>query len=224
MRTVKHRLVTLAPLAFGVLLVAHFSATLVHLMPMNPIKMALAPVVDRYMSPTFAQRWELFAPDPIIDTKRLLVSCRVRRGDATTETAWADITTPVRALKYRFRLSPADRLERVQTASLHLAFAPDDAVLLRMKRQKEVRDAYAQLIASFDDRKRQQLELAKTLLGRVASVECDRWYGSGATVAVRVRMLAIDPPPFSQRWLSNEAGAVHYFDFDWRDYERVAPI
>lgn len=224
MRPFKRRLVTVAPLGFGLLIAFHFAATVIHLMPMNPIKLALAPAVDRYINPTFSQRWEMFAPDPILDTKRLLVSCRVRRGGATDETAWSDITTPLRALKYRFRLSPADRLERVQTSALHLAFAPDDPVLARMKKQRDGGDAYARVIASFDDAKKKQLALAERILARIASSECDRWYGAGATVAVRVRMLAIDPPPFSQRWLSDDAGQARYFDFDWRDYERVAPI
>jgi hypothetical protein len=134
------------------------------------------------------------------------------------------MTVPLRRLKGRHRLTPADRLERVQTAALHLAFAPDDPLLIKMKQQRDGGDAYQRVIASFDAAKKQQYELANRLLARIASAECDRMYGAAVTQAVRVRMLVIAPPPFSKRTLSDEAGEMHAFDFDWRPYESVSPI
>jgi hypothetical protein len=214
-----------SPLLLGGLLAFHFAATLVHLTPMNPLKLRLQPVVDRYINPYFSQKWELFAPDPVVDTKELLVSCRVRRAaQSVEETAWSNMTAPLRQLKYHYRFSPADRLERVQTAALHLAFAPDDPVLSKMRKQRDANEDYRRAIANFDDAKKKQFELAKHLLGRVASAECDRLFGTGVTSAVRVRLLAIEPPPFSKRTLPNESGDAHYFDFDWTPYELVSPI
>ena len=222
----KRRLVAAAPLVLGALLLFHFSATLVHIMPLNPVKMRLTPIVDRYMNPAFSQRWELFAPDPIIDTRELLVSCRVQSpSGAVEETAWSNMTAPLRRLKSRYRLTPADRLERVQTSALHLAFAPDDPTLVKMKKQRDPGDAYRKIIATFDNAKKKQYELANRLLARIASAECDRLYGDrGATLAVRVRMLVIEPPPFSQRTLPDDAGKASYFDFEWRPHESVSPI
>jgi hypothetical protein len=221
----KRRVVSAAPLVLGVLLAAHFGATLIHLMPMNPIKMRLQPAVDRYIEPYFSQRWELFAPDPVLDTREVLVACRVKQpSGADQETAWSNVTTPLRQLKYHYRLTPADRLERVQSGALHVAFPPDDAVLAKIRKQHDVNEEYRKTIATFDEAKKRDFELGSRLLGRVASAECDRTFGFGLTTAVRVRMLVLRSPPFSKRTLPNDAGDSFYFDFDWRPYEPVSSI
>src|ERR1043165_27054 len=87
----------------GLLLMAlalHFGATVVYLMPLNPLKLHFQRSLQKYIDPYFSQRWELFAPNPVVDSRRFLVSCRLHAPDGTdADSAWADITTPVQQLR-----------------------------------------------------------------------------------------------------------------------------
>src|ERR1041385_3987390 len=92
----------------------HFAATLAYLIPASPLKARIVAPVKRYMEPLFVQHWELFAPEPVVDTRLFLVSCRLTGPDGQKETPWSDITTPVRENEYRYhRLTPAERFERL---------------------------------------------------------------------------------------------------------------
>src|SRR5262245_53866178 len=63
----------LVPGVLVMVLSFHFGMTMVYLMPLNPIVLRAAPVVDGYMVPWFVQDWHLFAPNPINETHMLLV-------------------------------------------------------------------------------------------------------------------------------------------------------
>ena len=60
----RHPSTTLAGL-LAIVLGLHFVITLIYLMPLNPIKLRLAPLITGYMQPFFAQDWRFFAPEPI---------------------------------------------------------------------------------------------------------------------------------------------------------------
>lgn len=216
-RSVHH--VTAAALVAA--LVFHFSATCLYLTPPNAIVLRARPAVDRYMSPYFAQAWTLFAPDPIVDTRELLVSCQIARPDGSTEDSpWLDITTPLRDQRARYRIGPASALERAQTGGLHIVLAPPDPLIERLAENGEHDPAYV----AYKEQRAAMVEQGNRLLRRVASASCDRAYGRGATTEVGVRMLRTPSPPFSQRRAPLSSSETTYIDFPRGPYEPVAPF
>ncbi len=221
----KRALVAAAPLVLGAALCIHFAATALYLTPANPIKLRIGRLADAYMEPYFSQRWELFAPDPIVDTRLLIVSCRVDIGDGVTrDLPWVDVTTPLRALKYRYRFSPADRVDRAQHVALYLVFPRPDKLAERMRNVDDNSPEHRALVARLDAQRARSTTIGERLLARVASAECDRVNGVGRTRAVRVRMIAIETPPFSKRELAIDSGRRAQHDFDWRPYEAVSSL
>jgi hypothetical protein len=207
-------------------LMLHFGITCLHLTPLNPVKITLLPYLSEYTQPLFQQRWDLFAPNPIVDTRMLLIACRVRteRGDIE-ERPWSNMTAQFRALKERYRLTPADRIDRAHMASVHLLYEKPDALTDKLLNTPEDTPEYKQLVEVIEAERKAKRALGTQLMARVASAECDRLYGPDRTTEVRTRMVTVKSPPFSRRWSSVEdAGETSYVDFDWLPYERVAAL
>lgn len=78
----------------GLVLAAHFTLTILHVAPVNPLKVEQERVVNAWVEPLFVQNWQLFAPDPIAHDQGLLVRARLSGGAGPTETDFVDITTP----------------------------------------------------------------------------------------------------------------------------------
>lgn len=214
------------PAILGGVLVLHFAVTCLYLSPLNPIKIALLEYVSEYMQPFFQQRWDLFAPNPLVDTRMLLISCRIKneRGELE-ERPWSNMSAPFRAQKQRYRLTPADRIDRAHMASIHLLFEKPDALADKLLNTPDDTPEYKRAIEVIEHDRKARQELGTELMARVASAECDRLYGAEHTTAVRTRMVVIKSPPFSKRWSSlEEDGQTSYVDFDWLPYQRVAPL
>jgi hypothetical protein len=202
-------------------LVVHFGFTLLYLMPANPIGLRVRPVVSGYVDPFFTQNWALFAPDPIVDTRELLVSCRHPDGrGGSTDTPWANITTPLRDKRAEYRVGPSNAIERAQMGPLHLVLAPGDPLIERLARDKA--KEFAALIDEYEQERKQNAERGHRLLRRVASAACDRLVGRGAATQVAMRMLVTPSPPFSRRAEPMSASETRYVDFPWGPYESVA--
>ena len=113
----------------GLAILGHFGITAAYVAPPSPLKLKLQPVLQSYVEPYFTQRWELFAPDPIMETRLLMVSCRVRTENGGTEdTPYSNMTAPLRELRDRYRLTPADRIDRLEQGAIHLMFDRPDAL------------------------------------------------------------------------------------------------
>jgi len=216
----------LAPhLVAGTLILAlavHFGFTLLYLAPANAVGLRARPIVNRYMEPYFRQNWSLFAPDPLVDTRHLLVSCRVSDGrGGTRDTEWADITTPLREKRAVYRVGPSAPLERTQMGPLHMILAPGDRLVERLARRKDAEAQFASLLAEYESERARAAERGHRLLRRVASAACDRILGAGATSAVAMRMRVTESPPFSHRSDPLSTSASRYVEFPWGPYERV---
>jgi Family of unknown function (DUF5819) len=207
-------------------LVVHFTFTLAFLTPINPLKLRALPFINGYMVPLFEQRWELFAPDPLVDTRYLLVSCRVKRPDGgLEERPYSNMTAAYRELKHRYRLTPADRLERAQFAPIHMMMGEQDALAKRLLAHPENdTPAFQRAREAIEEDRNERGRAGVQLLHRMASAECDRLYGYGRSKEVRVRMAIVKSPPFSRRELPTEQGEAKYIDFPWGSYVEVAPL
>ena len=213
----------------GVLVAAlavHFTVTLAFLTPLNPVKLRLLPIINGSLVPVFEQRWELFAPDPMVDTRYLLVACRVADAQGNVEERpYSNMTAAYRDLKHRYRLTPADRIERAQFTPIHLLFGERDAITKRLvERSEDDSPAFKRAREIINDEQKKRGVAGIRVLARVASAECDRLYGRGLSKEVRIRMAIVKSPPFSKRLLPTEDGETKFLDFPWLPYEEVAPL
>ncbi|HEU4322074.1 MAG TPA: DUF5819 family protein [Roseiflexaceae bacterium] len=209
----------------AILVAAHFGITIGYLMPVNPITLQTAGAVDRYMNPLFAQDWHLFAPNPINDTRTLLISCRLRHADGSVEeTAPADVSTPLWQAMARHRTSSAVWLSRLQAQAIQLYLYRDE-LLTRLEEHPEAQNpALSDLTASLRADQGRRQALATRLMARLGSAYCNRWYGQNQTVAIRVQLNILRFPRFSERHLPDTAGELRPYLFDWMPYEPVAPL
>ena len=224
-----HRLsriaVTIFPALLILVLVFHFLMTLAYLTPLNPVKLNVQHANLAYMQPLFIQNWQLFAPNPVHDTRVLMVSCRVRNTDSTiTATEWSDISTPLREASYENRLVPTDRLERLQTGTTRVIFGQDEVLVELQERRSEADDEFNKIIDELAQEDEENRQATIEVLNRIGSAQCDRLYGEYRTEEVRIRVAVLEFPRFSQRHLPNEEGELSYLSFDWAPYERVAPM
>ena len=206
-------------------LAIHFGMTLAYLTPYNPIKVRILSTVQGYMHPLFEQSWQLFAPDPVMDTRVLMVSCRLRQADRRrVETSWADITTPYWEAHYRNRLGPADRVARAHTNAARLVYRVDPLALKLRQRRPEDDPGYDTLRAALREAEDRDRGMGVEVLNRAASAHCDALHGPDRTEAVRVRLTVLTFPRFSRRRSPDADGTLHHTDFDWAPYQPVAPL
>ena len=207
------------------LLSLHFGLTAAYLLPLNPIKLRLAPLLASYMQPFFAQDWQFFAPEPISETRLLFLSCRLRTADgASMETNWVDVTTPWWQAQAEWRFSPAAWLSRPQDYAVQRFFEQSE-VLAQLERHRTARDStLKELAAEVEMAERERHILARHLLTRLGAAYCERWYGAERTLASRFCLAVLRFPRFSARQLPDSAGTLHYYPLEWLPYEHVASL
>lgn len=225
MRRLSRLPVVLMPALLGALLLFHFGMTVAYLTPLNPAKLRVHHWITGYMQPFFIQNWHLFAPDPVKDTRVLMVSCRLRQPDGTlTETPWADISTPFRQARYLNRFTPADRLDRPQSSAVHTIFNRDETLTTLQAHRTEEASDYNEMVDELSKADERQREDGRLLLTRIGSAHCDRLYGVGTSEAVRVRIAVLRFPRFSERHKPDSEGDLSYILLDWEPYQFVSPL
>ena len=205
--------VALAALTF------HFGMTLLYLTPTNPIRMAMAAPMDGYMLPWFEQRWELFAPSPVGATRYLLVACRTDEDEA--EPPWHDVSSALLDAKYRYRITPADRMQRAVQAATGMIFPTKRDLVDKMRSRPE---DFEEDLSRIEEAQSVRRQAGERLLDRLASADCDRRLGPGRTTAVRARIVLRESPPYSRRTDDDRAGEVKVVELDWHPYQRVAGL
>jgi hypothetical protein len=101
-------------------LVAHFGLTIAYLMPLNPLKVAMQPLLDATIGVYFEQNWSLFAPSPRSSEQALLarplsnadVQAIPTHGLPTD--GWYDLSTPLQIGFEHNHFSAYERLTRPQ--------------------------------------------------------------------------------------------------------------
>lgn len=172
---------------------AYVGNTILYLMPPNPLKAIVLPVIERIEHPLFAQNWHLFAPVPVSTNYVIEVRCRSagqREHGARRVTTWQDITTPLLRRFHQNRFAPYGHLLRVQqSALLHtLGWRPDEWTILYCRKRPAL-DASClrtQWTAT-------QRALGLMILDRIASRTCDAVLGDGRAGAVQIRVLSVRP-------------------------------
>ncbi len=199
--------VWLATIACAAVLATYFTSTFLYLTPPNPVKARHLSVIVRIEHPFFSQNWHLFAPHPI--RTNLILTGRCRAGDRTTQ--WKDLTTPLVAGHHRNRLSAMGKLMRPTQDALHLILGRSldewrPLVCKRFPAHESCRN---------DPGRKKAWELGTYVVQRVVSADCASVPG---VQKVQARILIHEPPPWSRRYESSEAGTVRYLTLPWMDY------
>ncbi|MFN4294262.1 MAG: DUF5819 family protein [Thermoflexales bacterium] len=211
-------------IGFGVLCI-HFAFVVAYLAPLNPIKLQFHAVIQRYIEPYFVQSWQLFSPDPVRDTRVWTVACKLRNEDGTTRISeWVDISSPYWAARQRNRFTPEDRLDRAQSSAIQIIFGRDDLLKQLESKRDRSDESFKALLKELDEADRKHRENGIRLINRIASAHCDQLYGMGRTLEVRARLIRLEFPRYSERFLPDSAGKREFFVLDWAPHQSVAPI
>ncbi|GHG71887.1 DUF5819 family protein [Comamonas sp. JC664] len=217
--------IRVAPIGLALLLAVHFGVTLAYLTPINPLKLRVFQPVKGYMEPFFSQRWTLFAPNVVAQSRALLVSCRTEDAHRVVrEHPVVDITQPLRDLKRRHRLTPADRLDRAQITGVTMLHAQDDEAARRLLKKPEDTPAYREAVAAVEQERKVRREHGTRLLARVASAACRGLHPNDKILEVGIRIATLKAPPFSRRMEPEEAGETTYSDLPWQPYEATETL
>ena len=107
-------------------LTVHFVLTLLYVMPVNPIKLALHPLLTATIGTYFPQNWNLFAPNPVSSDLTILVlplttamATEAAEGSLPSN-GWYDLSTPLWEHFQHNRLSAYDRLARPQASAIRM--------------------------------------------------------------------------------------------------------
>ncbi len=185
-------------------LVTHFALTAAYVMPLNPLKVALRPLLQATIGTFFQQNWSLFAPNPVSSNKSLLARCLAGREAEDLATAglpadgWYDLSGPLWARFQRNRFSAYDRLSRPQSNAIR-QYQSGSVRLLPWWQACEKGDSDSCAFLN------EQLQLgrsrARRLLARIGSAFCKDVAESGdrfTHVALRIR--ETNSVPWSERY------------------------
>jgi hypothetical protein len=206
-----------------VVLLVHFAMTILYLTPMNPVRLRLSSAVTWFMEPWFRQRWDLFAPEPVVASRYVWFACRYTDGSGRTivESPWYDMTRPLVERKQRYKITPADRLHRAVQAATSLTFGMRRPLHDRLRKHP---DAFQEMLERIDAADRRRSALGQHVLARLASAHCDAALGAGRTREVRCRVVTVSLPPFSRRREPDTASQARVHELPWWPYELVATL
>jgi hypothetical protein len=184
-------------------LMLHFTATFLYVTPRNPVRLRFEHWLHAYMSPFFVQGWQMFAPGPFFEDRRLLVRARVRDGSGHSHvTEFHDVNA---------REESKSRLWRS-----HGFYFPEETITLlagndpRVAVRDIIRTERLPAPATVADirARKQAAEFARAL----ASAAAVRQWGDGVE-AVQLRMVARTLPRWDQR--DRERPSHESYDLWW---------
>ncbi len=184
---------------------AYFALAMLFVLPLNPVKMELLPLLNITIGTYARQNWSLFAPNPISMDIALLTKCLKRsevagalrdeaRGTATS--GWSDVSLPMWGAFHANRFSAYDRLTRPQSNAIR-AFLGANPMLVLWRDACEKGDASA--CDRYEARLKDAQHESAIGLQKIGSAYCNgrATASSYAMVALRARLSSA--VPWSQR-------------------------
>lgn len=190
----------------------HFALTFFYVMPWNPVKVHLQPLLDVTIGTYFTQNWGLFAPNPVSSDDVLLVRCFSREEAETVTTkglpdsGWHDLSTPLWEKFHANRFSAYDRLGRAQSgaARQYLSGGPDLEPWA-----ESCRKGVEESCRIFEERLKFARADAALMLSKVGSSYCNEIHGPGSQTKVALRLQQTLAVPWSERYGGQRAEQVH---------------
>lgn len=112
----------------------HFLLTILYVLPLNPIKVRLKPLLDSTIGTLFSQNWSLFAPNPLSqDYVMLIHPLKNNSIDEIESKGWYNLSSPLWKRFQDNRFSAYDRLARSQSNALRNALSGDPSLMNYLK-------------------------------------------------------------------------------------------
>jgi hypothetical protein len=190
------RLATLAGL------VIHFLLTVLYVLPINPVRLLIEPILQATIGTWFTQNWCLFAPNPLSSTQTLMVRCLTEAetpggGGSLPAAGWADLSSPLFERAQHNRLSAYERLVRPQENAVrgYLGSAVEFQPLIDRcaKGEKPACESLDQILKA-------RRAGAAVLLRQLGSVYCREARPAAPTHSVALRYRERSAVPWSERF------------------------
>ncbi len=124
LKAVRVKVVNLLRIMTVLWLIAHFTLTLIYVLPLNPVKLAWQPFLNATIGTYFPQNWNLFAPDPISADFALVVrplssdELKVAEAKGLPSDGWYDLSSLLWTKNQNDRFSAYERLSRPATKAI----------------------------------------------------------------------------------------------------------
>lgn len=203
-------------------LIIHFFATVVFLMPLSILGVHFGAQARRYMVPLFQQRWSLLAPDPPMRNVSIQFQCVQHDG---TVSPWLDRASVLQQEHALYRITPEAYLFRIDRAAVMTALGSrdevfetvlekveesgDDTLATRLREVAKARDA-GRLV---------QLQFVY----RLVAAHCRSAVGPDVQ-GVRPRVVFQDIPKYSHRYDDPEDEPTNVVDFPWVTVEAIPTL
>lgn len=195
------------------LLIAHFLATLVFLMPLSIMGVHYGAPARSYIVPLFQQRWSLFAPDPPLRNVFLHFQCEQPDGSISP---WMDRASVLQRKHASYRFTPESYLFRVDRAAIMTALGSRDEVFETIREKVEEsgdEDLLARMQEAADARDSARL-VQQRFVYRLVAEHCRSAVGPQVR-SVRPRIVFQDIPKFSRRHDAPADEPTAIVDFPW---------
>lgn len=184
--------------------VVHFLLTIIYVLPLNPIKVRIRPLLDQTIGTLFAQNWSLFAPNPVAnDFILLLEPLKTNNPKEIKKHGWYDLSSPFWHRFQEHRFSAYDRLARSQSNAVRTALSGDPRLIPYLK-ACEKGDTAACSIYSKSLAYIRQTQVDK--LTKIGSAFCNDLIESNnhyRHFALRIRIVSF--PPWSKRYTGKKS-------------------
>jgi len=198
------------------LITTYFAAVIVHVGPLNTVKIRHGDQASRVLVPYFDQNWSLFAPDPISSERGILV--RGRESGTARVTEWLDVTSSANSdSRSRVLLSP--RTSRIISNGLSMYLSPNPYRALIIEKATaedlEIDESAFELTPEEESFQSNAVEM----MVRYASTRALVRWGSSID-EIQIRIVVHDFPAFSQRSQWGDVGSIRTEDLPWADVAR----
>ena len=183
-------------------LVLHFAATLLHVLPANPLKLRYGHLATMTIGTYFPQNWSLFAPAPVQRTQSLLVRCLAEDELPKSSTEklpagdWQDVSLAHFEQAHRHPISVYERLVRpIQNAIRRYLYGGPD-----LNPWLEACNKGDQEACKFrDENLKPRQASALQMLRGIGSAFCRENFPSRHFAGVALRLRERDAIPWSER-------------------------
>lgn len=185
----------LFPLILMLVLIFHFTCTILSVGNYNPITHKVNKEVESYMNPIFEQNWHLFAPDPISNNTAVQVQYQEKNSKEKSE--WLEVTQSMTRQMHKNYFSPYNRIGRIANAvSENMLTVDSETIDLIEKLEKEGKNKELKKI---DDLKEEKYNANLKMLNSYTSAYLKSVYPNKNIENIKIRILKKESVPFSKR-------------------------
>ncbi|MEJ7440287.1 MULTISPECIES: DUF5819 family protein [Staphylococcus] len=185
----------LFPLILLVILIFHFTFTILSVGNYNPITHKINREIEGYMNPIFEQNWHLFAPDPISNNTAIQVQYQEKNSNKKSE--WLEVTQTMTEQMHKNYFSPYNRIGRIANAVSENMLTVDSETLDLIKKLKK--EGKSNELKKIDDLKEKKYNTNLKMLNSYTSAYLKSVYPNKDIKSIKIRILKKEGTPFSKR-------------------------